>query len=81
MPVTRRALLSSLSVLALSNCSMTSADRRIGALLGRYQGDVPGAAVAIIRDGAATHHVRGYSNLETRDPITPDNNFRLASIT
>ena len=83
MSLTRRGLLSSFCVLALSHCSsMTAApDRRLGALLARYQGDVPGAAVAVLRNSAAEQYVSGYANFESREAITASTNFRLASIT
>lgn len=42
----------------------------------------PGAAVAVIRDGAVIHASGyGYANLEWSIPITTDTVFRLASIT
>ena len=61
---------------------MTAApDRRLGELLARYQGEGPGAALAVIRNGAAEQHVSGYASLEAREAITASTNFRLASIT
>ena len=51
------------------------------ALMQRYQGEAPGAAVAVIRDGVATNHVYGYAELERRERITSATNFRLASVT
>ena len=47
-----------------------------------YEGDVPGAAVLVIRDGVVvTRSACGYADLEARVPVTPATNFRLASIT
>lgn len=45
------------------------------------QPDAPGASVAIIRDGAMVFS-KGYglTDLETKTPITPATNFRLASV-
>jgi CubicO group peptidase (beta-lactamase class C family) len=51
------------------------------ALLKRYQGTVPGAAVAVIRDGAPAYSAHGYADLEKRERITSATNFRLASVT
>lgn len=47
-----------------------------------YTGNVPGAAVAIVRDGTIVFE-RGYgmADLEAGVPISPRTNFRLASIT
>jgi D-alanyl-D-alanine carboxypeptidase len=43
---------------------------------------IPGLALAIIRDGRPAD-VRSYgvANVETRDPVTPDTVFRIASVT
>lgn len=54
----------------------------VDALMRRYDGDVPGASLLVIRDGRAVVR-RGYglANLEERTPATPATNYRLASIT
>lgn len=45
------------------------------------QPDVPGASVAIIRDGAVVFAKSyGLADLETKTRITPETNFRLASV-
>jgi CubicO group peptidase (beta-lactamase class C family) len=54
---------------------------KVDALMQRYAGDVPGAAVAVIRDGVASNHVYGYAEFERRERITSATNFRLASVT
>jgi hypothetical protein len=44
-------------------------------------GDSPGVAVAVIRDGEIVHRAGyGLADLETGTPITPDTTFRLASV-
>jgi CubicO group peptidase (beta-lactamase class C family) len=56
--------------------------RQIDALMGAYQGAVPGAAVAVLHDGAPVF-VRAYglANLEAGVPATTATNYRLASVT
>lgn len=47
-----------------------------------YEGDVPGAAVVVIRDGEVVfRRCAGMADLENRIPVTPATNFRLASMT
>ena len=54
----------------------------IDALMKRYEGDVPGASVLVVRDGRPVlRRSYGQSNLEDRAASTPDTNYRLASIT
>jgi CubicO group peptidase (beta-lactamase class C family) len=56
--------------------------RRIDALMGAYQGFVPGAAVAVLHDGAPIFlRAYGLANLEARVPATTATNYRLASVT
>jgi CubicO group peptidase (beta-lactamase class C family) len=44
-------------------------------------GESPGAAVMVIRDGQVLHAAGyGFADLERRDPITPQTNFELASV-
>ena len=56
--------------------------RGIDTLLSDYTGKMPGAAVAIIRDGQTVLQ-RGYglADLEAGVPVSPQTNFRLASLT
>ncbi|WP_242111679.1 serine hydrolase domain-containing protein [Luteimonas aquatica] len=52
------------------------------ALMRDYAGDGPGAAVLVLRDGAPLARCGyGLADLETRTPVTPQTNFRLASVT
>jgi CubicO group peptidase (beta-lactamase class C family) len=50
--------------------------------MGAYDGAVPGAAVLVqIHGEPVVRCVYGYADLERRVPVTPESNFRLASIT
>jgi CubicO group peptidase (beta-lactamase class C family) len=67
-----------------SSCS-TGADSpaaKVDALMQAYQGDVPGAAVVVVKDGQALV-ARGYglADLEQKTPVVPGTDFRLASMT
>lgn len=51
-------------------------------LFTEYSGEQPGAAVAIVRDGRVVLRKGfGLADLETKTPVTPSTNFRLASVT
>ena len=57
---------------------------RVGRLLDDYvaQGRLPGAVVAVLRDGAlAYEHTAGFADLEAGRPLAPDAIFRIASQT
>jgi CubicO group peptidase (beta-lactamase class C family) len=71
----RRALI----LLLLAGCATGGS---VDALMEAYDGDVPGAAVLVIQDGrAVVRKAYGLANVETRVPVTPRTNFRLASVT
>jgi CubicO group peptidase (beta-lactamase class C family) len=54
----------------------------IDTLLVRYQGDVPGASVLVVKDGETVFaRSYGYADLESRTRATPQTNYRLASVT
>jgi len=56
--------------------------REIDALMHGYQGAVPGAGVAVLRDGLPIfRRAYGLSDLEARAPATTATNYRLASLT
>lgn len=59
----------------------TPRDAAIDALLQRYDGNVPGAAVLVLEDGQPAFR-RGYglASLEDGVAVTPATNFRLASV-
>ena len=51
-------------------------------LMSRYEGNVPGASLLVIRDGKPLiRRSYGYANLEDRIAATPTTNYRLASVT
>lgn len=51
-------------------------------LLHNYTGDVPGAAVLVLRDGQPVVRAGyGLADLEAHTPATPETNYRLASMT
>jgi CubicO group peptidase (beta-lactamase class C family) len=54
----------------------------VDALMSNYTGDVPGAAVLVLRDGQPIVRAGyGLADLETNTPATPETNYRLASVT
>lgn len=54
----------------------------VDALMRAYAGDVPGASVLVVRDGApVVRRSYGMSSLEERVSATPATNYRLASVT
>lgn len=60
-----------------SPSAMAEADAR----LQRYTGDVPGAALLVLRDGEpVVRRGVGLADLEAGAPVTPATNFRLASV-
>lgn len=76
-----------LLTLALGGCAtgdapMQSSPDRVDALMHDYTGDVPGAAVLVLHDGQPLLR-RGYglADLDAGTPVTPQTNFRLASVT
>jgi len=51
-------------------------------VIDEYEGDVPGAALLVVRDGSVVlRRCAGMADLENRIPVTPSTNFRLASMT
>ena len=53
----------------------------IDSLMQTYQGEVPGASVLVMKDGAVIAKSYGLADLEQRIAVTPATNFRLASVT
>lgn len=83
-----RALVRNVTLLTLlllsSGCATGGRDvnASIDALMRRYDGDVPGASLLVVRDGrAVVRRAYGLANVEERIAATPATNYRLASIT
>jgi CubicO group peptidase (beta-lactamase class C family) len=54
----------------------------LDALMQRYQGDVPGASLLVVKDGSpVVRRSWGFADIERRVAATPATNFRLASVT
>jgi CubicO group peptidase (beta-lactamase class C family) len=55
---------------------------RVDALMRDYAGDVPGASVLVLRDGApVVRRAYGLADVDRHTPATPATNYRLASMT
>lgn len=56
-------------------------DPRIDELMRAYSGSAPGASVLVVRDGRAIVRASyGLADVEAQTPVTPQTNFRLASV-
>ncbi len=83
LPVVRRLTLVGFSLIFLffSECSK-SKESKVDTLFRAYSGNRPGASVMIIRDGKPIlTKSYGLANVEKHIPVTPQTNFRLASVT
>jgi CubicO group peptidase (beta-lactamase class C family) len=79
LPVTL-ALLSLISGCAKNGT--TGMPAQVDKLMTRYQGDVPGASLLVVRNGQLlVHRSYGLANLEEQITATPATNYRLASVT
>jgi len=63
-----------------------SADPQLAPFVERWSGlmdlfDVPGAAIAVVRDGRVNVQTFGFRDPSSRQPVTPDTLFYIASIT
>lgn len=68
--------------LLVSSFARAGTEEDIDQLMSRYQGQVPGASVLVIRDGQPVfRRSYGLANLEDNVAATPSANYRLASIT
>lgn len=76
-----RFILAAVLSLALAACASGCRMQQVDALMQRYQGEVPGAALLVVQDGRpAVRKAYGLADLESRTPATPETNFRLASV-
>ena len=73
------------AVVMLSGCATSVSipkQENVDEIMRAYRGNVPGASVLVIRDGAAVvRRSYGLANLEQKTPATPATNYRLASVT
>ena len=77
----KKLILLSLLSLLVMNCG-GDLEKRVDPLFIDYTGDVPGAAVFIIRDGAPVFgKTYGLAHMEMNTPVAFRSNFRLASVT
>jgi CubicO group peptidase (beta-lactamase class C family) len=69
------------SLLLLGSSHATDAVQRADQLMQNYAGEVPGAALLVLKDGKPLLR-KGYglANLEQHTPVTPQTDFRLASV-
>ncbi len=70
--------------LLVNACSGGPTAHPIDRLISQHFGTVddPGLALMVVKDGEVTfQRTRGIANLDTGDTITPQSNFRLASVT
>jgi CubicO group peptidase (beta-lactamase class C family) len=75
-----KLLLLILTLSILTTCSQKT--EPIAEIFQDYQGENPGAAVAIIQDGEIVYHQSfGMAELETERSVQSNTNFRLASVT
>jgi CubicO group peptidase (beta-lactamase class C family) len=71
-----------LAAVLLTSCASAPVQTRVDAMMHRYDGPVPGAALLVLRDGKSlVARGYGYADMERRVPVTAQTNFRLASIT
>ena len=69
-------------VCAYAQSTMSANRTGIDALMSRYNGDVAGASLIVVKDGKAiVRRGFGYANLEERTKAGPETNYRLASVT
>ncbi|KLD62722.1 serine hydrolase domain-containing protein [Dyella japonica] len=62
-------------------CARFAHASEVDDLMSRYQGDVPGASLLVIKDGKPlVSRGYGWANLETHEAATPASNYRLASV-
>ncbi|NOZ62158.1 MAG: beta-lactamase family protein [Calditrichaeota bacterium] len=71
-----------LSILSLSFCARTP-EEKINRWMAMYSGsDSPGAALMVVKNGAPILvKTYGMADVENQVPVTPETNFRLASVT
>lgn len=82
----KRFFFSAIASLAMAVCvhaqsTPAANDARIDTLMSRYNGDVAGASLIVVKDGkAVVRRGFGYANLEEHTKAGPETNYRLASV-
>ncbi len=81
----KRSFFSAIAVLTMAVCACAQAaapaDAQIDVLMSRYNGNVAGASLIVVKDGkAVVRRGFGYANLEERTKAGPETNYRLASV-
>lgn len=75
-------LLGILVLFVFTACSQKTKVDEMQKLFETYQGEIPGASVMVIRNGQIDYKQGfGYANLAEEERVTPETNFRLASVT
>ena len=75
------ALFLLMTLLPCAASSAGEAEATAERALQRYTGDVPGAALLVMKDGAPVlRRAVGLADVDARTPVTPATNFRLASV-
>jgi CubicO group peptidase (beta-lactamase class C family) len=79
--VTMRFVVLFASLLLLGTAHANDATQRADQLMQKYQGNVPGASLLVIKDGKPLVR-RGYgmANMEQHEQASPATNYRLASV-
>jgi len=82
MSIRCRTILFLISILVLPAGCRQPHETDVDTLFHGFDGDVPGAAVMVVRDGSPLFvKAYGLANVEKGIPVTPATNFRLASVT
>lgn len=75
-------LLPLILLFSLSCSSKDSLDDQIEKIFSEFNNDTPGASVAVVKHGKVIYQQRfGLADIQSKERIKPETNFRLASIT
>jgi CubicO group peptidase (beta-lactamase class C family) len=77
-----RLVLAAAGALFLTGMNSERAGDQVDVMMQRYQGSVPGVALLVVQAGKpVVRRAYGFADLEKRTAVTPQTNFRLASVT